>query len=142
MTLLLLLQVKNMLFRGHFDHFQSFLPHRDFPRKTWLSHKSLFGSLIPCKVSEKTNDPYPRKLPEGQKENERTQKWILIHGRCQVQYLIRPFSLTFPSSMCHDKKKSFSFICISFLTLPIDIQICLRSQTILKKLKTLKITFC
>ena len=50
-----------------FDHFWSFLPNGDFSTKKNqpVSHTSPHGPLT-CKVSEKTNEPIPRKLPIGQ----------------------------------------------------------------------------
>ena len=80
-----------------------------------MSHTSLCGRLIPCKVSQKTNDPFRRKLPEGQKDRWKDTRmdpnsWEML----RTILLIRPFSLIFPSSMCHDKKIVFFRLYIFF----------------------------
>ena len=46
-------------------HFWSFMPDGDFFQKNpALSHTAVYGSLTPCYVSEKTNQPIPRKLTD------------------------------------------------------------------------------
>ena len=57
---------KNM-FLGHF---WSFLPDGDFFQKIWLSHTTIYGPLTPCCVSEKTNEPIPRKPMDRWKDGQ------------------------------------------------------------------------
>ena len=48
-----------------FDHFWPFLPDGNFFEKNLaLRHTTIYG---PCQVSEKTNEPIPRKLIDRQK---------------------------------------------------------------------------
>ena len=49
-----------------FDHFWSFSPNGDFTKKIpTLSCTSPYGPLIPPQVSEKFNEPIPRKRMDG-----------------------------------------------------------------------------
>ena len=50
------------LFWVIFDHFWSFLSNRDVFQKMQLSHITIDGPLTACWVSEKNNEPIPRKL--------------------------------------------------------------------------------
>ena len=70
---------KNM-FLGHF---WSYLPDGDFFKKIRLCHTIIYGPLTPCYVSEKTNEPIPRKLTDRRKD-----------GRADEQTL---FYRTFPA---------------------------------------------
>ena len=60
------LKSPKIMFLGHF---WSFLPNGDFfPKNPALSHTTIYVPLTPCYVSEKTNEPIPRKLTEGRKD--------------------------------------------------------------------------
>ena len=67
---------KNM-FLGHF------YPTAIFSKKIRLCHTIIYGPLTPCYVSEKTNEPIPRKLTDRRKD-----------GRADEQTL---FYRTFPA---------------------------------------------
>ena len=54
-----------------FDNFRSFLPDGDFFQKIQLSHKTIYGPLTPCWVSEKTNEPILRKFTDRQKDKQK-----------------------------------------------------------------------
>ena len=49
-------------------HFRSFLPDGDFFQKIHLSHTTIYGPLTSCYVSEKTNEPIPRKRTYRRKD--------------------------------------------------------------------------
>ena len=68
---------KNM-FLGHF------YPTAIFSKKIRLCHTIIYGPLTPCYVSEKTNEPIPRKLTDRRKDG-RTE------GRTNRLYFIGPF---------------------------------------------------
>ena len=51
-------------------HFWSFLPGEDFFKKILLSHTTKLGSLTPCQVLEKTNEPILRKLTDRRKDGQ------------------------------------------------------------------------
>ena len=57
---------------------------RFFQKKIRLCHTIIYGSLTPCYVSEKTNEPIPRKLTDRRKDG-RTE------GRTNRLYFIGPF---------------------------------------------------
>ena len=63
---------KNM-FLGHF---WSYLPDGDFFKKTRLCHTIIYGPLTPCYVSEKTNEPIPRKLTDRRKDGRADEKTL------------------------------------------------------------------
>ena len=67
-----------------FDHFWSFLPDRDFLQKIQLSHTSIYGPLTACWVSQKTNEPIPRKLWTDGRTHGR------MDGRMDTPYFIGP----------------------------------------------------
>ena len=52
------------LFLGHF------CPVRIFSKKILLSHTTKLGSLTPCQVLEKTNEPILRKLTDRRKDGQ------------------------------------------------------------------------
>ena len=67
-------------FGAIFDHFWSFLPDRVFFHKIWLCHTTtIYGLLRPCQVSEKTNEPIPRKLTDRQKDGRRADGQTLFY---------------------------------------------------------------
>ena len=41
-----------------------------FSKNQALSHTTPHGPLTPCRVSEKTNEPIPRKLPDRRTEGQ------------------------------------------------------------------------
>ena len=52
-----------------FNHFWSFLPAGDFfSRNLALSHTIIYGLLTPYYVSEKPNEPIPRKIMDRWKD--------------------------------------------------------------------------
>ena len=60
------------MFLGHFfNHFLSFLPDGDFFQKIRLSHTTILGLLTPCQISQKTNEPIPRKLTDRWKHKQK-----------------------------------------------------------------------
>ena len=52
------------------DHFWPFLPDGNFFQKTQLSHTTIYRPLTLCQVSEKTNEPIPRKIMDRWKEGQ------------------------------------------------------------------------
>ena len=70
--------MKNPIFCPFLAHFPHFLSKKIFSKNLVLSRTTTHGPLTPCWVSEKTNEPFPRKRPYG-----RTERWkdrqILIH---------------------------------------------------------------
>ena len=61
-----------------FDHFWSFLPDRDFFQKIWLSHITMYGLLTACYVSEKYNEPIPRKLTHRWKDGQKDRHTLFF----------------------------------------------------------------
>ena len=66
------------LFLGHFGPFHGhFCPVENFPKKP-SSVTHMYGSLTPCQVSEKTNEPNLRELTDRRKDKrtdrERTDR--------------------------------------------------------------------
>ena len=63
------------LFLGHF---WSFLSDGDFfPKNPALSHRTIYGPLTPCLVSEKTNAPIPRKLTDRRKDGRADRPYFI-----------------------------------------------------------------
>ena len=65
-----------------FDHYWSFLLERDFSKKLGQKNRAVMHisiwALTTYKVSEKTNEPIPRKLPERRTDRRmegRTDEW-------------------------------------------------------------------
>ena len=65
------------------DHFGPFLPNlgqtRVFPKNRALSLLSIHGPLTSCKISERTNDPIPRKCVTDVRTYVHTYGQTLIH---------------------------------------------------------------
>ena len=68
---LIFLQSPKTLFLCHFWPFLVILPDRDFLQKIQLSHTSIYGPLTACWVSQKTNEPIPRKLLNRRKDTRK-----------------------------------------------------------------------
>ena len=62
------LKSPNTMFWGHF---WPFLPDGDFFQKIQLSHTTIYGLLTLCWVSEKNNEPIPRKIMGRWKEGQK-----------------------------------------------------------------------
>ena len=54
-----------------FSPFSPFLGQFSPPKNLALSRTSPHGPLTPCRVSEKTNEPIPRKVPDGRAEGQK-----------------------------------------------------------------------
>ena len=66
---MIFLKSPKTMFLGHFWPFLViFARWGFFPKNPALSHTTIYGPLTPCYVSEKTNEPIPRKLTDRQKD--------------------------------------------------------------------------
>ena len=82
-------------------HFWSFLPDGDFFQKIRLSRTTIYGPLTTYLVSEKTNEPIPRKLTDRRKEGQKD-------GRTDKPYFIDPIFFG-PYSGRGSKKENSTF---------------------------------
>ena len=67
------------LFLDHFWPFQSFLPDGDFFQKSSSATHNYIWTETPCQVSEKTNEPIPRKLQTDRRTDGRTDGQTLFY---------------------------------------------------------------
>ena len=56
-----------------------------FPKNLALLHTTIYGPLTPCKVSEKTNEPIPRKPTDRQTDGRTDRR---MDGRTDGQTLL------------------------------------------------------
>ena len=86
------------------DHFWPFLVifarWGFFPKNPTLSQTTIYGPLTSCKVSEKTNEPIPKKLTDRQKDGRKDIRTdpILQHpsGRCRRSNIATSNATTHP----------------------------------------------
>ena len=83
---------------------------RFFKKNPALSGTLRHGPLTPCRVSEKTNEPIPRKLPDRRKDRRTDGR---TEGRTDRPYFIGPFQL--PPGIQKEQKLIKTFLMLKVI---------------------------